>query len=56
MVAVLLRRLRGATAGAALSALQSVVAHDRLDADFEADADAVAVADEMLGSAPVARP
>ena len=46
----------GNLAGAALNALLTVVAHDRFDTDFEADAEAVAVADEMLGSAPVARP
>ena len=46
----------GNLAGAALNALLTVVAHDRFDTDFEADADAVAVADEILGSAPVARP
>ena len=38
----------GNLAGAALNALLTVVAHDRFDTDFEADADAVAVADEML--------
>ena len=46
----------GNLAGAALNALLTVVAHDRFDTDFEADADAVAVADEMLGSAPTAQP
>ena len=46
----------GNLAGAALNALLTVVAHDRFDTDFEADADAVAVADEILGSAPTARP
>ena len=46
----------GNLAGAALNALLTVVAHDRFDTDFEADADAVAVADEILGSAPVVRP
>ena len=46
----------GNLAGAALNALITVVAHDRFDTDFEADADAVAVADEMLGSAPAAQP
>lgn len=44
----------GTTANAALGALQSVVAHDRLDLDFEADADRVAVANEILGSETVA--
>ncbi len=46
----------GNLAGAALNALLTVVAHDRFDTDFEADADAVAVADEILGEAPAARP
>ena len=32
------------------------VAHDRFDTDFEADADQVEVADEMLESAPAAQP
>ena len=40
----------GAEASAALRALQSVVAHDRLDADFESEQDDVEAADEMLGS------
>ena len=40
----------GSTASAALRALQSVVTHDRLDSDLEVDAEAVAAADEMLGS------
>jgi hypothetical protein len=31
-----------------LRALQSVVAHDRLDAEFEGEEDQVAAADEML--------
>ncbi|MBS2939929.1 DUF5063 domain-containing protein [Nocardioides sp. J2M5] len=38
----------GNLAGAALNALLTVVAHDRFDTDFEANAEAVAVADEML--------
>ena len=46
----------GNLAGAALNALITVVAHDRFDTDFEADADQVEVADEMLGSAPTAQP
>ncbi|MBC2932395.1 DUF5063 domain-containing protein [Nocardioides sp. zg-1228] len=46
----------GTLAGAALSALLTVVAHDRFDTDFEAEAEVVAVADEMLGSAPTAQP
>jgi hypothetical protein len=40
----------GNSASAALRALQSVVTHDRLDTDLEIDADALAAADEMLGS------
>ncbi|MCW2792657.1 MAG: hypothetical protein JWO76_1755 [Nocardioides sp.] len=40
----------GNSASAALRALQSVVTHDRLDTDLEIDAEAVAAADEMLGS------
>ena len=31
-----------------LRALQSVVAHDRLDAEFESEQDQVAAADELL--------
>jgi hypothetical protein len=46
----------GNLAGAALNALLTVVAHDRFDTDFEADADAVAVADEILGESPAVRP
>ena len=46
----------GNLAGAALNALLTVVAHDRFDTDFEADADQVEVADEMLESAPAAQP
>ena len=46
----------GNLAGAALNALITVVAHDRFDTDFGADADQVEVADEMLGSAPVVQP
>lgn len=38
----------GNLAGAALNALLTVVAHDRFDTDFEVNAEAVAVADEML--------
>jgi hypothetical protein len=41
----------GTEASAALRALQSVVAHDRLDAEFESEQDQVAAADEMLESA-----
>ncbi len=39
----------GAEASGALRALQSVVTHDRLDADFVADEEPLAVANEMLG-------
>ena len=46
----------GNLAGAALNALITVVAHDRFDTDFEADADQVEVADEMLGSTPAVQP
>ena len=42
----------GNLAGAALNALLTVVAHDRFDTDFEATAEAVAVAEEMLDVAP----
>ena len=45
----------GNAASAALRALQSVVTHDRLDSEVDEDAEAVAVANEMLdaeGSAP----
>ena len=38
----------GNLAGAALNALLSVVAHDRLDADFTGEEERVAAADEML--------
>ena len=41
----------GNLAGAALNALLSVVAHDRLDADFTGEEEQLAAADEMLGSA-----
>ncbi|WP_235537175.1 DUF5063 domain-containing protein [Nocardioides sp. Soil805] len=41
----------GNLAGAALNALLTVVAHDRFDTDFDADAEAVAVANEILGEA-----
>ena len=44
----------GNLAGAALNALLSVVAHDRLDADFTGEEDQLAAADEMLGSAGTA--
>jgi hypothetical protein len=40
----------GAEASGVLRALQSVVAHDRLDAEFESEQDDVEAADEMLGS------
>lgn len=42
----------GNLAGALLNALITVVAHDRFDTDFDADADQVEVADEMLEAAP----
>jgi hypothetical protein len=45
----------GNLAGAALNALLTVVAHDRFDTDFEENAEAVAVADEMLEVAPAAQ-
>ena len=38
----------GAEASGVLRALQSIVAHDRLDAEFESEQDQVAAADEML--------
>ena len=41
----------GSEASAVLRALQSVVAHDRLDAEFESEADQVAAADELLDPA-----
>jgi hypothetical protein len=44
----------GNLAGAALNALLSVVAHDRLDADFTGEEEQLAAADEMLGSAGTA--
>src|SRR4051794_22025041 len=40
----------GTEASAVLRALQSVVAHDRLDAEFESEQDQVAAADEILES------
>jgi hypothetical protein len=40
----------GAEASGVLRALHSVVAHDRLDAEFESEQDAVEAADEMLGA------
>ncbi len=46
----------GNLAGAALNALLTVVAHDRFDTDFEATAEAVAVADEMLEKRPGTQP
>jgi len=41
----------GAEASGVLRALQSIVAHDRLDAEFESEQDQVAAADELLESA-----
>jgi len=43
----------GGEASSVLRALQSVVAHDRLDAEFESEQDAVEAAVEMLGSLDV---
>src|SRR3954470_19924466 len=43
----------GGEASSVLRALQSVVAHDRLDAEFESEQDAVEAAAEMLGSLDV---
>jgi hypothetical protein len=40
----------GAEASGVLRALQSVVAHDRLDAEFESEQDDVEAADEILGA------
>ncbi len=40
----------GSEASAVLRALQSVIAHDRLDAEFESEQDQVAAADELLDS------
>ena len=45
----------GNLAGAALNALLSVVAHDRLDVDVDLDSDQVAVAEEMLAEDSPAR-
>lgn len=39
----------GSEASAVLRALQSIVAHDRLDSEFDADHEHVAAADEILG-------
>ena len=41
----------GTEASAVLRALQSVVAHDRLDAEFESEQDQVAAADQLLDPA-----
>ena len=46
----------GNLGGAALNALLTVVAHDRFDTDFVANAAAVAVADEMLEVDPTQQP
>ena len=40
----------GGEASAVLRALQSVVAHDRLDAEFESEQEAVEAAEELLGA------
>lgn len=46
----------GNLAGAALNALLSIVAHDRLDAEFTGEDEQLALADEMLeGDEPTAR-
>ncbi|ABL79864.1 MULTISPECIES: DUF5063 domain-containing protein [unclassified Nocardioides] len=46
----------GNLAGAALNALLSIVAHDRLDAEFTGEDEQLALADEMLeGGEPTAR-
>jgi hypothetical protein len=45
----------GNSASATLRALQSIVAHDRLDADFTGDDDQVAAANEMLGESTGSR-
>jgi hypothetical protein len=41
----------GGEASSVLRALQSVVSHDRLDAEFESEQEAVEAADELLGLA-----
>ena len=41
----------GNEASSVLRALQSIIAHDRLDAEFESEQDQVAAADELLESA-----
>lgn len=43
----------GNLGGAVLNALLNVVAHDRFDTDFDASAEAVAVAEEILGQEQV---
>lgn len=43
----------GAEASGCLRALQSVIAHDRLDSDFESEADDVAAAERMLHTGEV---
>ena len=42
----------GGEASAVLRALQSVVAHDRLDTEFESEQEAVQAADALLGTLP----
>ena len=48
MVAVLLRLIWGNLAGAALNALLSVVAHDRLDVDNDAEIEQIEAAEAVL--------
>jgi hypothetical protein len=43
----------GESASAALRALQSVVAHDRLDTDFESESDQIAAAESLLDTGVV---
>jgi hypothetical protein len=43
----------GDSASAALRALQSVIAHDRLDADFESESDQIAAAEAVLDTGVV---
>ncbi|WP_148573730.1 DUF5063 domain-containing protein [Nocardioides caldifontis] len=43
----------GGEASATLRALQSVIAHDRLDSEFESEQEDVEAAEQMLGGTPV---